>query len=356
MNLVSTKNLSRMNKPRILRLRKKGGGYREIEIPDAPTKRLQREVHRILEPVFEPRFQSFSYGFRKGMGPLRAVDGFQGNVEEGFQWVASIDVKDCFPSIYPVKTLRLIDSRIDGIKGMTGRSGLPQGHPISPFLSNVYLDQFDRKVGPWRTPHKQGGLQTVCRVVRYVDNIWLMCRSRKELECYLSLASRILTDLGLSFRSQIGHVNQGIDILGFVMTKRSIGPRHEAIERLKNRSIEIALRDLEMRYSLNSVSSAAPLPPRQDLPLSIQGWKSYFRSPTSTRLDRLPSGTHPHLGRPAIYPLSASSYEGKTGAGLAEQFQGPTFTDTIQTRDNCVACGSRAKIPECNLSNDGGVT
>lgn len=268
---------------RTIWLKKKNGGHRKIEIPNPVIKKHQRAILRILEPIYEPKFEDFSYGFRKDKGPLEAVKEFNKNIKDGFHWVASLDIEDCFSNINPKEALKLIDSRIDGLVGFSGRKKLPQGYPCSPFLANLVLDQFDQKAKHWKVPYRHSGIQTEYRVLRYADNIWLMCRKKTELECYLSQVSKILTDLGFKLRFQVKHVNQGINVLGFSITKRSIGPHPEAIQRFRNKMIEFECKYLKLVSKPNSELSEPILAQLYNLEKErlefIRGWKGYYLRP-----------------------------------------------------------------------------
>ncbi|MGA2785764.1 MAG: reverse transcriptase domain-containing protein, partial [Candidatus Bathyarchaeia archaeon] len=119
---------------RVMKIRKRSGGLRTIELPPEHVKVAQRQLLRLL-----------THNSREDLSVPQALYRFVENINTGFHWVASMDIKDCFTSINPKKTLARIDTRItEGVPGQYGRRSLPQGHPISPFLANTYLRQFDQ--------------------------------------------------------------------------------------------------------------------------------------------------------------------------------------------------------------------
>jgi len=67
-------------------------------------------------------------------------------------------------------------------------SGTPQGGVISPLLANVYLHRLDRA---WQTRGAAGVL------VRYADDLVVMCRTRGEAERALAALRSMLVELGL---------------------------------------------------------------------------------------------------------------------------------------------------------------
>jgi len=265
------------------RIRKKTNGWRIVEAPDEPVKKAQR---LILNHLTLAKACQTGYGVVKGMGADKALYELKKNINEGFHWVACIDIKNFFPSINPKKPLAMIDTRVsDGLPGLYGRTSLPQGHPISPFLSYIYISQFDDRVQTWQTIDQlSDGSTTECRVIRYVDNIWLMCKKKVELEFYLSLSLGYLSDLGFTPRvEQSKHVNQGIDFLGYTV-KRSIGPNARNIQRFKGKSMRYALNRKELEMKLRNTDKEEPIKEVQaeigcldsKFIESLIGWESHF--------------------------------------------------------------------------------
>jgi CRISP-associated protein Cas1 len=88
--------------------------------------------------------------------------------------------------------------------------GLHQGSPLSPLLSNLYLDAFDRAM-----------LGCGYRVIRYSDDIAIPGADRGAAERALSDAARDLADLGLNLdpvKSQVVSFDAGIVFLGSTVT------------------------------------------------------------------------------------------------------------------------------------------
>ena len=243
---------------RKIRIRKKTHGWRIVEAPDEPVKKAQR---LILNHLTLAKACQTGYGVVKGMGAHKALDELKKNISEGFHWVACIDIKAFFPSINPKKPLAMIDTRVsDGLPGLYGKKSLPQGYPISPLLSNVYISQFDNRVQTLQTiDHLSDGSTTECRVIRYFDDIWLMCKKKVELEFYLSLSLGYLSDLSFTPRvEQFKHVNQGIGFLGYTV-KRSIGPDARNIQRFKDKSMRYALNRKGLEMKLRNADTEEPI-------------------------------------------------------------------------------------------------
>jgi hypothetical protein len=90
-------------------------------------------------------------------------------------------------------------------------AGTPQGGVISPCLCNVYLNRLDRQ---W-TERGHGVL------VRYADDMVVMCQSRDEAQRALDALRAILSELGLTLKDaktrivELREGGEGLDFLGF---------------------------------------------------------------------------------------------------------------------------------------------
>jgi group II intron reverse transcriptase/maturase len=90
-------------------------------------------------------------------------------------------------------------------------TGTPQGGVVSPLLCNVYLNRLDRT---WET--EGNGV-----LVRYADDLVVMCRTQGEAERALGRLTAILAELGLepkATKTRIVHLEEGgegFDFLGF---------------------------------------------------------------------------------------------------------------------------------------------
>ena len=92
-------------------------------------------------------------------------------------------------------------------------TGTPQGGPLSPLLCNVYLHRLDRV---WDT--REHGV-----LVRYCDDLVVMCSTRRQAEDALARLTTVLARLGLELKAaktRIVHLTEdkdaeGFDFLGF---------------------------------------------------------------------------------------------------------------------------------------------
>jgi RNA-directed DNA polymerase len=139
--------------------------------------------------------------------------------------------------------------------------GTPQGGPMSPLLSNIVLDEFDREL-------ERRGL----RFARYADDCNLYVRSRRAGERVMASITRfITTKLKLKVNQQKSAVARPWErkFLGFSFTanrepKRRIAPK--AVQRFKEK-----VRELTSRTRGVSIERMA-----EELAQYLRGWFGYF--------------------------------------------------------------------------------
>ena len=184
--------------------------YRRLAIPTVADRVLQTAVAMVLTPILEREFEDTSFAYRRGRGVLQATQRIERLRDEGFVWVVDADIESFFdhipraPLLTALHTLvrddRLIAlvnqwlsapiALVDG--SITPRErGLPQGSPLSPLLSNLYLDTLDEAM-----------LDADHRIVRFADDFVILCRSQSEAESALALTQDVLTSLALRLNSE----------------------------------------------------------------------------------------------------------------------------------------------------------
>ena len=274
---------------------------RPLSIPAVRDRVVQAAVRIVLEPVFEAGFLPCSFGFR----PRRAAhDALQVLVDEawkGRRWVVETDIANCFEAIPHDRLMQAIEERVcdrhvlkllrvvlrAGVlqDGAVRRSvaGTPQGGVISPLLANVYLDRLDRA---WQA-RGQGVL------VRYADDLVVMCRTEREAERALGALRSILADLGLApkeAKTRIVHLREGgegIDFLGFEhrwvrgrepryrhLAFLARWPSRRALQHARDRLRQLTRRD-RLLLDVEQVT--------QEINLFLRRWAGYFRYGNSAR-------------------------------------------------------------------------
>lgn len=142
---------------------KKRGGRRPLGMPGGDDKILQSVMKLLLEAYYEPRFSDRSHGFRPGRGCLTALVQISQRHRD-VSWFIEGDIKGFFDNIDHEILVGILSKDIqDGrflnlVRRLLSAgymekwtwhetySGTPQGGIISPLLSNIYLNVFDRWV------------------------------------------------------------------------------------------------------------------------------------------------------------------------------------------------------------------
>ena len=128
---------------------KSNGKTRLLGIPTVTDRWLQQAVAQAITPLFEYEFKDHSYGFRPGKTAQHCVQQSMQYINEGYQHIVDIDLKNFFDEVdhclllqllyRKVKcslTLRLIRGWLRAPIKLNGRltkrrKGVPQGSPIA---------------------------------------------------------------------------------------------------------------------------------------------------------------------------------------------------------------------------------
>jgi len=208
---------------------KASGGVRLLGIPAVRDRVVQQALLDILQPIFDPEFHPSSYGYRPGRSCHHAITKATMFIREyQRKWVVDMDLSKCFDTldhglIIASFSKRVKDGSILDLLGKFLKSGVmvgdewqvskigsPQGGVISPLIANVYLDSFDQFM-------KGRGH----RIVRYADDILILCQSKKAATNALAKASSYLEeDLLLTVNQEKTHIThswKGVKFLGVVI-------------------------------------------------------------------------------------------------------------------------------------------
>ncbi len=177
---------------------KPNGKQRPLGIPAIQDRVIQMAAVLILEPIFEADLQPEQYAYRAQRSALDAVRDVHRGLNEGLRDVVDADLSGYFDTIPHPELIQCVARRIsDGamlallkqwlqmpVEESDGRGGkrrsnparrhqrgTPQGAPLSPLLSNLYMRRF---VLGWKTLGHATRLQA--RIVNYADDFVILCR------------------------------------------------------------------------------------------------------------------------------------------------------------------------------------
>jgi group II intron reverse transcriptase/maturase len=149
---------------------KADGRLRPIGIPTLEDKIVQRATVEVLNAIYETDFLGFSYGFRLGRSPHRALDALAVGLEtRKVNWVLDADIASFFDTLKHAWLIAFVEHRVgdqrvvrliqkwlaagvleDG-KRTRSEVGTVQGGSVSLLLANIYLHYvFDLWVRQWR--------------------------------------------------------------------------------------------------------------------------------------------------------------------------------------------------------------
>ena len=173
---------------------------RKLGIPCVLDRFIQQATLQVLQRKWDRSFSDSSYGFRPGRSAHQAIAKAQSHVEAGYPFVVDIDLEKFFDQVNHDRlmsqlAIRIADKRVlkliraylragileNGLVSIPGE-GTPQGGPLSPFLSNVVLDELDKEL------ESRGH-----RYVRYADDCNIYVSSRRAGERVMKSITRFIT-------------------------------------------------------------------------------------------------------------------------------------------------------------------
>ena len=186
---------------------KPDGKRRKLGIPTVSDRVAQGVVKNYLEPLLEPHFHPYSFGYRPNRNAQQAIRQATEQCHKK-AWVLDLDIESFFDNLDHEKIMqalqrhttekwvlmyveRWLKAPIEHEDGSLEypKKGSPQGGVVSPLLSNLYLHYaFDKWIGK----HYR---EVVFE--RYADDIVVHCESKQEAERLLTAISSRLEQCGL---------------------------------------------------------------------------------------------------------------------------------------------------------------
>ena len=262
------------------------GKTRLLGIPTVTDRWLQQAVSQVLTTKFELSFEPFSYGFRPEKNSQQATSQALKYINNGYQDIVDIDLKEFFDEVDHMKLLQLIYNRVKcsatlrlirkwlrapiWIKGRLHkrRKGMPQGSPLSPLLSNILLDELDKELA-------RKGL----RYVRYADDFSIYTKSKAEARKVGNEVYEFLRDkLHLPVNRDKSGIRRPVnfEILGYgfaAVYKKGVKGRYRLVVSAKSwRNLKRKLKDISRKTRPMSITERF-----QKLSEVWKGWVNNFR-------------------------------------------------------------------------------
>lgn len=252
------------------------GKMRPLGIPSINDRIIQEVLKTIIEPIYEMTFSETSHGFRPNRSCHTTLKYIKRHMKNSI-WYIEGDIKGYFSNIDHKILMSIIEKRIkdpiilnlirsglkakvfEGNKVFTPEIGSPQGGILSPLLSNIYLDVFDKYMkkineeyeGSIRTDRRQKNYETLklmregnkkliytnrlpsrnpfqswyrhVKYIRYADDFLIGITGSRKLAVEIKeLIKNFLNDeLKLTEKTHITHISKRIPFLGHLIGRNT---------------------------------------------------------------------------------------------------------------------------------------
>ena len=281
---------------------KPNGKQRPLGIPTIRDRVVQTATLVVLESIFEADLLPEQYAYRPGKSAGEALEQINDLIYWGHREVVDADLSGYFDTIPHHELLKSVSRRISdrhmlslikmwleapveevddrGRRHRTTRNkdehrGCPQGAPISPLLSNLYMRRF---ILGWKTLGHQQRLGA--KIVNYADDFVICCRGTAEEAMLVmrDMMNRLKLTVNETKTKRCQVPDESFDFLGYTIgrcyspkTGRAyIGtrPSKKKVNRLCREISELT----QSRWKFKDAEEQVATINRK-----LNGWSNYFR-------------------------------------------------------------------------------
>lgn len=262
---------------------KPNGKKRPLGIPVVVDRVIQQAVAQVFSELYDECFSEHSYGFRPNRSAHQAMEKVLFYLNEGCEWVIDLDIEKYFATVNHDKLISILREKVkddvtlhlvrsflragimeDGIIHRN-EEGVPQGGPLSPILSNIYLDRCDKEL-------ESRGLQ----FVRYADDCNIFVKSEMSANRVMKSVSswlerKLFLKVNITKTKVVRPSNSSF--LGFTFWKNKDGwkskPTYDRKQKLCKKIKEVLCRKKASALALSTVFTKVNQ--------IVRGWINYFR-------------------------------------------------------------------------------
>ena len=261
---------------------KANGKKRPLGIPTVVDRVIQQAIAQELSKIYEPLFSNSSYGFRPNRSAHNAIEKVLELLNEGYEWVVDLDIEKYFDTVNHDKLISILREEVNdkttlhlirkflraGVmeNGLisSNSEGMPQGGPLSPILSNIYLNKFDKEL-------ESRGLN----FVRYADDANILVKSElsanRVMKSVTSWLERKLFLKVSATKTKVVRPNDS-NFLGFTFLERSdewkCKPMDIKVQSLYDKCKQILIRKKAIAMTTDTLFTK--------LNEVVRGWINYF--------------------------------------------------------------------------------
>jgi RNA-directed DNA polymerase len=165
------------------------------------------------------------------------------------------------------------------------KEGTPQGGVISPPLANIYLDPLDKRMS------EQG-----FKMVRYADDMIILCRSQEEAQKGLALLREWMDEAGLILHPEktrtvdMNQADSHFDFLGYRFKRTRRGRLIRLVRPKSQRKLREAIREKTRRNNGRSMEAII-----EGINQTLKGWFAYVKHAHVSDLEKVDQWTRGRL-------------------------------------------------------------